>query len=130
MPLYPFGYGLSYTQFEYRGLKLNTDAVAAGDSVKAYVIVANVGDVAGTAVPQLYLRDWVSSTVKPLRYLCGFARVDLEPGEEKTVEITIGHKSMRTLNEHYEWNIEPGDFTVYLGENCEKILFEQSFRVE
>ena len=130
MPLYPFGYGLSYTKFEYRGLKLNTDAIAAGESVKACVTVANVGDVAGTAVPQLYIRDWVSSTVKPMRYLCGFVRVDLEPGEEKTVEITIGPKSMRTLNEHFEWNIEPGDFTVYLGENCEKILFEQSFKVE
>ena len=129
-PLYPFGYGLSYTEFEYRGLKLNTDKIAAGESVTASVTVANVGDRAGVAVPQLYLRDWVSSTVKPERYLCGFTRVDLEPGEEKTVQITIGPRTMRTLNPQYVWNIEPGKFTVYLGENCESIFFEQSFRVE
>ena len=129
-PLYPFGYGLSYTKFEYRGLKLNTDKIAAGETVTASVTVANIGDRAGVAVPQLYIRDWVSSTVKPERYLCGFTRVELEPGEEKTVEITIGERSMRTLNENYVWNIEPGKFTVYLGENCEKIYFEDSFVVE
>ena len=88
-----------------------------------------MGDRAGVAVPQLYIRDWVSSTVKPMRYLCGFARVELQPGEEKTVEIVIGPKSMRTLDENYVWNIEPGKFTVYLGENCEKIFFEDSFTV-
>ena len=81
-------------------------------------------------MPQLYIRDWVSSTVKPERYLCGFTRVELEPGEEKTVEITIGERSMRTLNENYVWNIEPGKFTVYLGENAEKILCEQTFWVK
>lgn len=129
-PLYPFGYGLSYTKFEYRGLKLNTDKIAAGETVTASVTVANIGDRAGVAVPQLYIRDWVSSTVKPERYLCGFTRVELEPGEEKTVEITIGQRSMRTLNENYVWNIEPGKFTVYLGENAEKILCEQTFWVK
>ena len=121
---------MSYTQFQYRGLKLNTAKIAAGETVTASVTVANTGDRAGVAVPQLYIRDWVSSTVKPERYLCGFTRVELEPGEEKTVEITIGERSMRTLNENYVWNIEPGKFTVYLGENCEKIYFEADFVVE
>ena len=129
-PLYPFGYGLSYTEFQYRGLKLNKAKIAAGETVTASVTVANVGDRAGVAVPQLYIRDWVSSTIKPERYLCGFTRVELEPGEEKTVEITIGERSMRTLNPDYVWNIEPGKFTVYLGENCEKLLFEETFWVE
>ena len=129
-PLYPFGYGLSYTKFEFRGLKLNRDKIAAGETVTASVTVANVGDRAGVAVPQLYLRDWVSSTVKPERYLCGFTRVELEPGEEKTVEITIGERSMRTLNPDFVWNVEPGRFTVYLGENCETIYFEADFAVE
>ena len=130
MPLYPFGYGLSYTDFEYRGLSLSGDTIAPGETVTARVTVANVGKRAGTAVPQLYIRDWVSSTAKPERYLCGFARVDLEPGEEKTVEIMIGPKSMRTLDRDYNWNVEPGKFTVYLGENAEKVLLEQSFYVE
>ena len=56
--------------------------------------------------------------------------MDLEPGEEKCGEITIGPNSMRTLNENYVWNVEPGNFTVYLGENCEKILLEQNFSVK
>ena len=129
-PLYPFGYGLSYTNFEFRGLKLSDEIIAPGESVTATVTVANVGDRAGVAVPQLYLRDWVSSTVKPLRYLCGFTRVELEPGEEKTVEITIGPKSMRTLDPNFVWSVEPGKFTVYLGENAEKMLFEQDFHVK
>ena len=130
VPLYPFGYGLSYTGFEFRGLKLSAESIAPGESIVASVTVANTGNRAGTAVPQLYIRDWVSSTVKPERYLCGFARVDLQPGEEKTVEITIGPKSMRTLDQNYVWNVEPGKFTVYLGENAEKVLLEQSFFVE
>ena len=129
-PLYPFGYGLSYTSFEFRGLKLDKSKITAGETVTASVTVANTGNRAGVAVPQLYIRDWVSSTVKPERYLCGFTRVELEPGEEKTVQITIGERSMRTLNEDYVWNIEPGKFTVYLGENCEKIYFEDDFWVE
>ena len=129
-PLYPFGYGLSYTRFEFRSLTLDKAKIAAGETVTASVTVANVGSRPGAAVPQLYLRDWVSSTVKPERYLCGFAKVDLQPGEEKTVQITIGERSMRTLNENYVWNIEPGKFTVYLGENCEKIYGEADFVVE
>lgn len=129
MPLYPFGYGLSYTDFEFRGLSLSAEAIAPGESIVASVTVANVGSKPGVAVPQLYLRDWVSSTVKPLRYLCGFARVELQPGEEKTVQIPIGERSMRTLDPDYHWCVEPGKFTVYLGENAEKIRFEQSFHV-
>ena len=111
-------------------LVIRADKIAAGETVTASVTVANIGDRAGVAVPQLYLRDWVSSTVKPERYLCGFARVELEPGEEKTVEITIGERSMRTLDQNYHWNVEPGKFTVYLGENCEKLFFEQDFWVK
>lgn len=129
VPLYPFGYGLSYTRFEYRDLKLSVDEIVPGESITAFVTVANVGDRPGAAVPQLYLRDWVSSTVKPEHYLAGFAKVELEPGEEKTVEITIGPKSMRTLDKNYVWHVEPGRFTVYLGEDAETMLFEQSFKV-
>ena len=121
---------MSYTNFEFRGLKPHKSKIAAGETVTASVTVANIGDRAGVAVPQLYLRDWVSSTVKPERYLCGFTRVELEPGEEKTVEITIGERSMRTLDPEYHWSVEPGKFTVYLGENCEKIYFEADFTVE
>ena len=129
VPLYPFGYGLSYTKFEYRGLELSADTVAPGECVTAKVTVANVGARPGKAVPQLYLRDWASSTVKPERYLAGFAKVELQPGEEKTVSIEIGPKSMRTLGADYIWRVEPGKFSVYLGEDSEKLLFEKCFYV-
>lgn len=129
LPLYPFGYGLSYTRFEYRSLRLDREELAPGESITAHVTVANVGERAGTAVPQLYIRDCYSSTVKPERQLCGFARVDLQPGEEKTVQITIGPKSMRTLGRDYIWRVEPGDFNVYLCENSAETHCKQSFRV-
>jgi len=130
VPLYPFGYGLSYTEFAFRGLRLSAEKIAPGESITAYVTVANTGSRPGTAVPQLYIRDWVSSTVKPLRALAAFARVNLQPGEEREVAMEIGPKTMRTLDPRYNWSVEPGKFTVYLGENAEKMVREQSFVVE
>lgn len=114
LPLYPFGYGLGYTTFAYRDLKLDKTVIAPGETVTATLTVANTGSRPGTAVPQLYIRDCFSSTVKPERQLCGFARVDLAPGEEKTVSISIGEKSMRTLGRDYIWRVEPGEFHVFL----------------
>ena len=130
LPLYPFGYGLSYTDFEYRSLKLDRDTIAPGETVTAAVTVANTGSRPGTAVPQLYIRDCFSSTVKPERQLCGFARVDLMPGQEKTVEIKIGPKSMRTLGRDYVWRVEPGEFRVWLSENSAEDRQEAAFTVK
>ena len=130
LPLYLFGYGLSYTHFEYRGLTLDKTVIAPGESVTASVTVANVGTRPGTAVPQLYIRDCFSSTVKPERQLCGFARVDLRPGEERTVEIAIGPKSMRTLGRDCVWRVEPGEFRVWLSENSAEDRQEAAFTVE
>lgn len=129
LPLYPFGYGKSYTTFEYRCLKLDKTVIAPGDSITASVTVANTGKRKGVAVPQLYIRDCFSSTVKPERQLCGFARVELEPGEEKTVDIVIGPKSMRTLGRDYVWRVEPGEFHVYLSEHSAESWHKESFRV-
>ena len=129
LPLYPFGYGLSYTTFEFRGLELSAGEIRPGEPVEARVTVANTGSVAGTAVPQLYLRDMVSSTVKPLKTLAAFTRVELEPGEEKTVTLTIGPKAMRTLDPDFHWSVEPGEFRVYLSENAESPILERAFRV-
>ena len=104
--------------------------IAPGETVTATVTVANTGSRPGTAVPQLYIRDCFSSTVKPERRLCGFARVDLLPGEEKTVQIPIGPKSMRTLGRDYIWRVEPGRFRVYLNENAAESWQECSFIVK
>lgn len=129
LPLYPFGYGLSYTSFEYRDLKLSSDTIRAGEPIGASLTVTNTGPVSGTAVVQLYLRDVVSSVVKPVISLAAFARVPLEAGESRTVSLQIGPKAMRTLSRGFEWTVEPGEFQVLFGENAENLSMRQSFRV-
>ena len=129
-PLWTFGFGLSYTSFAYNGLTLSADRVAPGESVQATFTVTNTGGREGAAVPQLYLRDLVSSTVKPLRTLAAFAKVDLRPGETKTVTLTIGPREMRTLDRHFQWHVEPGLFRVYLSDNADHPLMSREFRVE
>lgn len=129
LPLYPFGYGLSYTSFSYGNLRLSAGTIRAGDSLTATFEVTNTGPVRGTAVPQIYLRDMVSSTVKPERTLAALARVELEPGESRVVSLVIGPKAMRTLNRDFRWAVEPGEFCVFLGDNSENMLMQQSFTV-
>lgn len=130
LPLYPFGYGLGYTTFSFGNLRLSSDTIRAGESITAAFTVTNTGSAAGTAVPQLYIRDLVSSTVKPERALAAFTRVSLEPGETKTVSLEIKPKAMRTLDRHYHWSIEPGEFQVFLGDNAESLLQTERFRVQ
>ena len=129
LPLYPFGYGLSYTTFCFSDLRLSAASIRPGESLTAYVTVTNTGSCAGTAVPQLYLRDMVSSVVKPKRALAAFARAELAPGESRTVELTISPKSMRTLNPQYQWNVEPGEFEIYLCDNAESTICQATFTV-
>ena len=129
LPLYPFGFGLSYTTFDMGGLTLAESEIAPGQTVTASVTVTNTGDRAGTAVPQLYIRDLFASTVKPRMALCAFARVELEPGESKVVKMEIGPKSMRTLGPDYVWRLEPGDFEVILASDAEHPIMTRGFRM-
>ena len=129
-PLYPFGYGLSYTEFSYGGLELSSDAIAPGGSVTASFTVTNTGSVEGTAVPQIYLRDMVSSTVKPKIMLAGFDRVTLAPGESRRVSVSITPRSMRTLGRDFVWRVEPGDFRVFLADRSDHLIMSRDFRVE
>lgn len=130
LPLYPFGCGLSYTDFAYGELRLSAERVRAGETVSASFIVTNTGRVPGTAVPQIYLRDMVSSTVKPEWLLAAFTRVALAPGETRTVSLEIPPRMMRTLEGHFRWSVEPGEFRASLGENAEALQMEQTFFVE
>ena len=130
LPLYPFGFGLSYTTFSYGGLSLSRDVISAGESVYAEFTVTNTGDRAGDAVPQLYLRDEVSSTVKPLKALAASAKVPLLPGESKKVTLEITPREMRTLDRNFNWSVEPGDFKVWLADNCDHMIESACFRVE
>jgi beta-glucosidase len=114
-PLYPFGYGLSYTNFEYSPVTLNTQEVTKGGSVVAEVTVTNSGKVAGKEVVQMYLQDVVGSTTRPLRELKGFEKISLAPGESKTVQFEITPESMGHYNSELKFVVEPGEFIVYVG---------------
>ena len=113
--LYPFGYGLSYTTFEYGSVKLNKEVVAAGESLIAEIDVTNTGKKAGKEVVQMYIRDVVGTTTRPLRELKGFEKISLEPGETKTVKFEITPELMSHYNYDLDFVAEPGEFIVYIG---------------
>ncbi|HNT76207.1 MAG TPA: glycoside hydrolase family 3 C-terminal domain-containing protein [Anaerolineae bacterium] len=114
-PLYPFGYGLSYTTFAYRDLCLSADEIAAGESMTARVTVQNTGVVAGDEVVQLYVRDVRASVPTPIRHLEGFARVHLEPGAAQTVTFTLNPRQMSIVDDAGQYVVEPGRFEVWVG---------------
>lgn len=114
-PLYPFGYGLSYTTFEYGPVTLDKTEIAEGGSVKAEVAVTNTGAVAGKEVVQMYLQDVVGTTTRPVRELKGFEKISLEPGETKTVTFEITPELMSYYNSELDFVAEPGEFRVFIG---------------
>ena len=114
-PLYPFGYGLSYTTFEYGPVTLDKTEVAEGGSVKAEVTVTNTGAVAGKEVVQMYLQDVIGTTTRPVRELKGFEKISLEPGETKTVTFEITPELMSYYNSELDFVAEPGEFRVFIG---------------
>ena len=130
MPLYPFGYGLTYTTFAYHDLKPDRAKIAPDESVTVSFTVENTGDFTGDAVPQLYVRDLVSSVVKPERQLAAFTRVTLAPGEKRCITLTVGPRQLRTLGADYVWRVEPGQFELQLGDNAENILLRTDLTVE
>ncbi|MCX6254048.1 MAG: glycoside hydrolase family 3 C-terminal domain-containing protein, partial [Bacteroidia bacterium] len=113
-PLYPFGYGLSYTTFKYSELSI-PENVVAGEKVKVTVTVTNTGKVTGDEVVELYLTDEKASTPRPIRQLEGFARVKLKPGESKIVEINLEPRQFSIINDRAKRVIEPGYFTIAVG---------------
>ncbi len=113
-PLYPFGYGLSYTTFSYSNLSIPDKAVA-GEKVKVAVKVTNTGKVEGDEVVQLYLADEKASTPRPIRQLEGFERVTLKPGESKDVEFVLEPRQFSIINKKDKRVIEPGYFTISVG---------------
>ena len=130
LPLYPFGYGLTYTTFAYSDMTLSRSVIGPQDTVTVSVTVTNTGKYTGDAVPQLYVRDMFSSVVKPERQLAAFRRLTLAPGESRRVELTIGPKQLRTLGPDYVWRVEPGKFELQLGDNAENILLRADLTVE
>lgn len=116
-PLYPFGYGLSYTTFEYGDIKLNKTSIKAGESIRATVTVKNTGTVEGKEVVQLYIRDLVGSSTRPVKELKGFEKISLKPGESKEVSFKITAEDLKFYNSDLKFVAEPGDFKIFIGTN-------------
>lgn len=117
---YPFGYGLSFTQFKYGEIKLSKTSMKANESVLAEVEVTNTGKMAGDEIVQLYLRDDISSLARPIKELKGFKRISLRPGETQKVSIPISSRSLEFWKDG-KWITEPGSFTVMMGPNSEEL---------
>ncbi len=124
-PLYPFGYGLSYTTFEYSNLKINKKTFSKGEKVEVSVDLKNTGKVTGKEVAQLYLHDEFASVAKPVKELKGFEMVELKAGETKTITFTLTDAELGFYNNQNEFVVEPGTFKVMVGGNSNANLTTQ-----
>ncbi|HJP92703.1 MAG TPA: glycoside hydrolase family 3 N-terminal domain-containing protein [Pyrinomonadaceae bacterium] len=127
-PLFPFGYGLSYTKFKISNLQLSAPRIDANGKLTASVEVENVGRRAGDEVVQLYIRDPVASMTRPVKELKGFQRVTLQPGEKRRVEFVLDHEHLGFWNREMRYVVEPGEFRVMVGTSSEEVI-EAKFEV-
>ena len=116
-PLYPFGYGLSYTTFEYSNIRLSSNILDLESSITASVTVSNTGKVKGKEVVQMYIKDHFASTTRPVRELKGFELLSIEPGASTDVQFEISKEDLEFYTENKIWEAEPGAFTVFIGTN-------------
>ena len=128
-PKFPFGYGLSYTKFNYSGLKLSSAKMKKKETIKVSFQLSNVGKVAGEEVVQLYLKDKFGSVVRPILELRNFQKVKLNAGESKTIEFTIDKEKLSFYNDKLEWIAEPGDFEVMIGASSADIKLKSNFEL-
>ncbi len=130
-PMFPFGFGLSYTRFAYSNLKLSSPRIHSGEKLRVRFEIANTGKCAGAEAAQLYLRDVKPREARPLKELKGFAKVFLEPGQSKTVEIELGPEAFSYFHpKQNAWLADPGTFEVLIGSSSRDVLLTQSFVLE
>ena len=128
--LYPFGYGLSYTTFEYSDLEISPKVITPNERVQVSLKVTNTGKRAGDEVVQLYTRDVISSVTTYEKNLAGFERIHLRPGETQTVTFTLDRKHLELLNADMKWVVEPGEFSIMTGASSEDIRLSGMLQVE
>ena len=121
-PLYPFGYGLSYAEFNYEGLRLSSDAISEGAPLVVTVTLVNTGKMEAEEVVQLYVRDLVASVTRPVKELKGFKRVRLGPGEEREVSFELSARQLGFYDQEGRYLIEPGEFMLWVGGSSEADL--------
>jgi len=129
-PLYPFGYGLSYTEFKYSNLRIEPVQIYTGGNARVSVDVENTGKLAGVETVQLYLHERFAPVATPVKQLRGFERVALSPGEKKNVTFTLGPEDLQLLNSHMRWVVVPGTFDVMIGKSSADITVQGSLQVK
>ena len=129
-PRYPFGFGLSYTDFTYADLRLDTTRMRKGEKITASLTLKNTGNVAGEEVVQLYLRDKVASVVRPVLELKDFQKVRLEAGQSRRVTFTVDREKLSFYNAQLQWGAEPGDFELMVGASAADIRLRANFELQ
>jgi beta-glucosidase len=130
VPLFPFGYGLSYTSFSYSNLRLSKEDIRPDEELRVMVDVTNTGRTFGKEIVQLYVRDVKSSLIRPEKELKGFAKVSLEPGKTKTVTMTLNRRSLAYYDDlAQKWVAEAGEFEILVGSSSADIRATTHFRL-
>jgi beta-glucosidase len=120
-PLFPFGFGLSYTTFAYSDLRITPDTIGAAATATVTCTITNTGARAGDEVAQLYIHDVLATVGRPVTQLEGFQRVHLSPGQSVQVRFVLGPAELHMLDRHLHWVVEPGDFRVMVGASSRDI---------
>jgi len=128
-PKYEFGYGLSYTTFQYSNLQLDKKKMTANQQIDAAVTITNTGKYAAEEVVQLYLRDRVGSIVRPVKELKDFKKIKLAVGESKTIHFMIDKEKLSFYNQQLQWGAEPGEFDIMIGASSEDIRVKDNFEL-
>jgi beta-glucosidase len=131
VPLYPFGYGLSYTKFDYSDLKITAETLSKNGAATIQVAVKNTGSREGDDVVQLYVQFPQSNVVRPVKELKGFSRVSLKPGETKVVSIPLTAESLAWWNEKTNhWEVEEGPVTIMIGGSSTDIRLQKTMQIK
>ncbi|MCH5691033.1 fibronectin type III-like domain-contianing protein [Niabella sp. W65] len=123
--MYPFGYGLSYSSFNYGDVKLSSTSLKGNQTLKASVTVTNSGRYDGQEVVQLYIRDVVGSVTRPVKELKGFQKIMVKAGESKTVTFNITPEDLKFYNSNLKYDWEPGEFEVMIGGNSRDVKVQK-----
>jgi beta-glucosidase len=129
-PLFPFGYGMSYTSFEYTDLTFSKQNIAPEESVRISCTIKNIGELAGEEVVQLYIRDELASVSRPIKELKGFQRILLEAGQKKQINFQLSPEALSILNQEMKRVVEPGTFRIMIGASSKDIRLRGRLVVE